>query len=130
MDFAGRTQTNQREVPVELLESSAEEDMSEPESVEELDKAHSDVENALLMGATENDNAQPTQSKTAKDGGQITSDATADEEERVQVVEKADTEVAAVGGEFGDTTEEEEDVYNFLESFVKWCLPGCLLSTP
>ena len=39
----------------------------------------------------------------------VDSDATDDEQERVQEVEKAETEVAIVGAEFGDTTEEEEE---------------------
>lgn len=56
----------------------------------------------------ENVEAMSTEVKVSKGEDSVDSDATDDEQERVQEDEKAQTEVAAVGGEFGDTTEEED----------------------
>ena len=56
----------------------------------------------------EDDYPQSGEGNASKDGN-VVSDATDGGQERVQEVEKDETEVAAVGDEFGDTTEEEED---------------------
>ena len=97
------------EATIELLDSSPEKDMPSNATGEQNTAAQSSREQPRPL---ENDYPQSTEAegKASKDDDDVDSDATDDEQERVQEVEKAETEVAAVGGEFGDTTEEEDDI--------------------
>jgi hypothetical protein len=83
---------------------------SEPVQPMEEEEEHievlSDTEHARTI---DDDEHQSMVGNFSKDDDNVDSNGTDDEQERVQEVEKADTEVAAAGREFGDTTEEEDD---------------------
>ena len=72
------------------------------EKLESAIEEHSDIE----QPQPDDEDRKSTEGQ-ASQVDNVDSDATDDEEERVMEIEKAET--AAVGGEFGDTTEEEND---------------------
>ena len=91
-----RASTDDQNEPVDMIDSGSPSKTKESASAGEQPNMDQDDRRYMEgKGSTRNDAI-------------VDSDATDDEQERALEVEKAETEVAAVGGEFGDTTEEED----------------------
>ncbi len=83
----------------------------ETEAVVRNETASTGDDHAIVNEAEQNDEEHYKSSEgQASREDDADSNATDDEEERTAEMEKAETEDVAIGGEFGDTTEEENDV--------------------